>query len=35
MLGSWITGGHAGGGRRHRGELPGGHDQTGEGTPGA
>jgi hypothetical protein len=35
MLGSWITGGHPGGGRRHRRELPGGHDQTGEGTPGA
>lgn len=35
MLGRWITGGHPGGGRGHRGELPGGHDQTGPGTPGS
>jgi hypothetical protein len=35
MLGTWVTGGHPGGGRRrdHR-ELPGGQDQPGGGSPG-
>jgi hypothetical protein len=35
MLGRWITGGHPGGGRRPRRELPGGPDQPGQGTPGS
>jgi hypothetical protein len=34
MLGRWFAGGHPGGGRSHRRELPGGKDQPGEGTPG-
>jgi DUF1707 SHOCT-like domain len=36
MLGSWVTGGHPGGGRRHRHsrrELPGDHDQPGRDAP--
>jgi DUF1707 SHOCT-like domain len=35
MLGTWITGGHPVGGRRHHRELPGGQDQAGQGTPGS
>jgi hypothetical protein len=35
MLGGWVTGGHAIGGRRDRHELPGGHDRPGQGTPGS
>jgi hypothetical protein len=33
MLGTWISGGHPGGGRRHHRELPG-HDQGGHDIPG-